>query len=664
MRLTKRLLRTVCAAGLMMAVGYAPTSCNSQSSPPQSQSAQAAKRLTKPPAPAPAVPAAPTSGSASPSTADGKPITQIGLWTIAWYDYSDPFLDKMKSSSASVNEWAFMYSDGRQVPWKTIGAAGADYLDPTTLLPKKLAPYDKLLVGVFRQQAATYPAAYAGTWVVDWQGDADVDVSWCPSQVVRMNKRIELTVSSSVRDRCAVFVTRVGSGGLTALRAYRKSDEQALNAGQVYTTQFLNFVRQYKIARTMDWQPVLGVPMRLANQQAQMSAVHWGGGEALWGASSLKQWGAPLQSQFRLARDADVALWLNVPPFLGAPPEFLAWWDPAVADADRAQRFGAAAKSSWKAQIASSEWDRYADAIVAAAAAEQYPANKTLYVELGNEIWNFANPFYIATGYYGSIGEAMLGKQWQHRYVYGYFSARLAEAMNGALSRAGRSGQAWTLVLAGQNAAPSTSEDALKGYKDYFTQKGADPAAWLARVGVSVTSYYQDAFQPTAAFKSLGFTADGSAYRTALQNEIKRDPVAAARRLADWTINGPVGSGMSIPNMVAMQRQHADVARRYGAKFIGDYEGGDHELGIGDWGRDASYVAMMKEFRYGAEGKRVTDAWVAALKGRDAGTIIANYQGVGPNPDGPDLTLPWVDCYYGSNCGREQGLAPVLRAVK
>ena len=612
-----------------------------------------ALEAAKPPQP-------PPSTDVFPNTKDGKPITQIGPWEAAWYDYSDPFLDKMKSNSAAVNDWALIETSGRQVPWTELGKAGADLFDPYTLYPKTMDKYARILVGVFRQQSDAYPQAYAGTWVVDWQGDADVEASWCPASAVRKtDKRIEIDISAP--GRCAVFVTRVGASGIQSIRAYRKSDEQRLNAGAVFTDQFVKHIGAYKIVRTMDWQQANGMPTRLTAQQVTTRAARWGGGFALWGQTNHAQFGMPLDVQFQLAREADVALWVNVPPLLGAVPESYVWWDPTVPESEKAAKFSAVGRTTYKTQLASPEWEKYADAIVGAAVAQKYPLNKTVYVELGNEIWNFANPFHIGTGYYGAIGEGMTGVVYQHRYAYGYFSARLAQAIDAALTKAGRADQSWTLVLAGQNAGPRSTEDALRGYTDYLAQAGMSVDKFKRVAAVSVTSYYQDGFAPTAAFAQLGYTVDNADYRAALLTFIRRDPKAAAKTLADWVIGAPPGAGMSIPNMIAAQEAHVAIAQKHGVKFLGDYEGGDHELGIPEWNRDPAYVAMMKEFRYGEQGKRVTKAWIAALRTRGDDKVISNYHGIGPNPDYQELTLPWVDCYYDKPCGRDEALQRVLR---
>lgn len=667
MNLLKSLARTTFFFGLIAVVGYSPTACNSQAAAPNSQSTQSLKTATKSkrPASSAAVPAtaqtasvAP-SGAAEPNTADGRPVMQLGLNFIAYWEWADPFLNLLMTSDP-------LYGPHRTREWSPaspVDVVRSGLMDPVTFEFKALGPFASIHVGWFK---APEPV------VIEWDGDGDVGIGICQGDATRPGpRRIDFVPAPTERARCYLNVTRINAADPARnFRVYYKSNEARVRAGEVFSPQFLALARRYKVLRFMDWMQTSSNPARLASQIKSDAAVRLSNApsefESETGDASMGLYGVSPRLQFRLGREADAAVWTNIPPFLGADAEgvrlLFAKTPPAGVDVKAAAK--ARARATFRQQIASAEWDRYADRLVAAMIAENYPVNRTVYIELGNEIWNFAYSFNLASNWYTWIGDALYGRDWEFRKAYGYMSGRVAEAISAALSRAGRSGQRWTLVIAGFAVNPDTTTQALIGYRQYFTDKGVDPASWLARAGVSVASYYGDGFDPTrSAFAPLaarlGVRDRTDAYKQAVLAEIKRDPMAAARKVADDIVN------RLIPKAARDRSEHAAIARRNGATFIGDYEGGDHENGLdydGDvFAKDPDYQAMMKEIRYGAEGERITRAWLEAMKTSEPDAMIANYFGPSTAARPGGYGNPWEDGYYGEPDGRSRALDAVLR---
>lgn len=645
---TERATRTLSAAILSLMIVCMASACHGQTPPPKQTA------TTPPPGPAPSKAPPPTAGAAAPSTADGRPIMQIGLTGFNYYDLADPFLDVTKQIDAKLSA---AYAD-RDATGDEVLAAGV--IDPETFLPTKMGPFSRYFLGVFAFGSDFFPKAYAGTWVIDWVGKANPSVLWCDARVKsRQAGRLEVELSAANTHFCGVQVTDVDAT-LKQFRIYRKSDEARLAAGEIYSERFLNYVRRYKVIRTMDWQQTNLNGARSVSQLKSTKAARFSTPPQEWAGQPLNGYGMPIAYLVRLARQTDTALWMTAPGFLGAP----AAADDILRDKGdwqkRALDYRALGKANARAIIASTEWDRYADEVVRALKDEQYPADRMFYLELGNEIWNTAGGFYESTNYYWGMGDALFpGGDGGPRDGYGYASARMAEAFDAALARAGRS-QAYTIVLAGQNPNPSTSERALMRFKSYFVERGRDAAPWLARVGVSTASYYYNSTTPQGAFQPPA----GQDYAAAFLNEIRRDRAGFMKRIVDWSITGgPGGMGDgSLPFVVEMRKQHEAVAARYGARFIGDYEGESHETGPQQLASNADYVKFMKELRYGSEGERMTRAWVEALRAQNPNAMIANFVGVSEgNSPRAGLLTPWQDCYYGETCGRERALEPYLR---
>lgn len=643
----ERRRRAIGAVLLCFMFGLASSACHGQ--PPRSAPP------APPPAPTPgkSVPA-PTSGAAAPNTADGRPIMQIGLTGFSYYEISDPFLDASKVSDARL----FAFYDNREATPAEVLASGV--MDSETLLPKAMGPFARYNISVFAFGARYYPAAYAGDWVIDWVGETNPEIIWFDARITRRTtNRIELKVAPANSSMCGVSITQIGAP-LQQFRIYRKSDEARLAAGEIFNQRFLDYVRRYKVVRTMDWQQTNVNPIRTASQLKSATAARLANPPPDWAGQPIKAYGVPLNYLTRLARQTDTALWMTAPNFLGAPPAADDIFRTASDWQKRALDYRALGKTHARSIIASPEWDRYADEVVRALKDEQYPEDRMLYLELGNEVWNTAAGFLESTNYYWGMGDGLFpGTDSGFRDGYGYASARLAEAFDAALARAGRK-QAHTIVIAGQNAGVWTTERALTRYKAYFTEKGRDASPWLARAGVSTASYFYNAITPGGAFQA----PPGQDYATAFLAEIKRDRSGLMKRIVDWTITGgPGGKGDgSLPFIVDLRRQHNAIADKFGARFIGDYEGENHETGLPQLASNPDYVKFMKELRFGAEGERLTRAWAEALRTQNPNAMISNFVGVSEaNSPRAGLLMPWQDCYYGEKCGRDRALEPFLR---
>ena len=620
-----------------------------------------------------------------PNTDDGRPVTQLGVWYATYWSPVRPFLDEMRLNTPRPDPLLFYRQDGSGATLAE--AIAADAIDPVTLNPRpgsvgaSPAPFSRVNLGTVAYMGRFFPAAYTGRWVLTWDGVGTPDIAGMAAPVVTAANRREYELTfTGVNEGLTVprvEFTNIGAG-FSNVRFYRKADEAKVLAGDVYTDDFLAMVRRYKIVRTMDW-TAQGTPWFKASQQRGVTSGRWAdaGGttdNALadpTNARTYAQFGVPLRYQFDLAVDTSTALWLNVSPFLGAANSTFVYFHPDTPYQDRFDVGGPAIAAQAAQQIASAEWDTYADLIVAAAIDAQYPVRRILYIELGNEWWNTANPFFNNTYWLDRIADGLFGAQPNNprrRRAGGWMSARLAEAIQGALTRAGRGDQEWVLVIAGQNANPQTTTQALEGFRDYFVAKNVDPALWFPKVGVSVSSYFEGAFEPGGAFASLD-TANETTRRNAILAEVEANPLAAANKVVDWFINSTAAGHLTLPNVFTLQQQHKVIAQSFGARLIIPYEGGDHEWAMKFWGSpwtdSAGYRDMLDHLRFGEPGRRLTAGWIAQQQAALPEIGVTNYAGAGWYPALRAYRFDsWHDAAYGQTTGRETALNTILRPAQ
>lgn len=594
----------------------------------------------------PAVPPA-----SEPNTADGRPILQLGLSGWGTGSLEEPFLNLFRMTG---NDWTAVrnFPDGTTLPMAELLAGG--FLDPETLLPRAVPPgFDAVRSGLFRGGVRHDPAAYAGTYVVEWEGEADarVRLGCATSQKRVAANRIELDCPETDKAWTQIWFSGLGPGGLKAVRVFRKEDEARVKAGEVFSPRFLAYAGRYKVLRTLDGQGANISGARSVDRLGKKAHAGWGASH--WFNDDGLPMGPPIEALFDLAVAADAALWMHVAGPIGAPPEI----DPYnLRDGPLKKDIQLFTKAHAAEILGSPEWDRYADEIVRSAVASRYPETRTLYIEIANEVWNNANPFWWSTRYYSGLNDYLkenggpegFGSKVAHGYVTGLF----AVAFDKALARAGRS-QAVVFVLAGQHANPTTTRSMGAGFRYFFERQGIDPAPYLARAGLATATYFGEG---TSKVRGLFKAASDDEMKTKWLAAIESDPQGTAKALTDWYLT--VDQCCTIPYLVRLRKAHEAVAAAAGIRFIGDYEGESHEaaspvLRDDPTFRDWYFTVWMD----GPEGERLTREWVRALYEENPAAILANYKGACVR----QIRKPWCDGLIGQDTGRARGLEYYLR---
>ncbi len=600
-----------------------------------------------------------------PNTDDGLPIMQLGVGA----GLEAPFINVIKDGSINWN------ANGPGLPKLEIAAFAAEGGTDAAWMPRKFPSGYQRIAGMPFRDGARTPALqpyYAGRWVIEWDGDARLAFGLIDLKKVKVShpakNRIEGVFPPSGVNNASVVINQLGDG-FSNLRVYRKENEAALKAGRLLSPDFAAYASRYKVLRTLDLQAVNINWQRTADQFAPLDSPGWR--PANFEKVKAGPRGFPPEPLFQMAMETNTALWMHFPGQAGAGPEFDA--DDIFKNIDDGStgdvKGALSSLSRVKAReiVASPEWDRIAARIADALISSGYPEDRRFYLELSNEVWNFANPFWRSTHYFEGIGRGVSNGAQGFRYGYGYATARMAEAFEKALAERGRK-QAWVPVIAGQMANPGMNRGALVGYKAYFEDRKLDAAPWLKIAGVAAASYYQGALNAT---HGVAKALPGEAPPDAWLREIKTDPDGLARRAADRIVNGPAAQQGTLAWIVARRAQNEKVAQEFGAFLLGDYEGHDHDNPNppGKLRSQPDYVNWVERYRYGPEGERVTRAWVEALRKQNPDAIIANFYGISAGDQEPDetdgiLEHPWADGFYGEENGRTKALGEYLRAPK
>ncbi|WP_411818215.1 hypothetical protein [Hyphococcus sp. DH-69] len=537
---------------------------------------------------------------------DVPPLSQVGPWYPATFNIEEPYINILHASSL---EWS-----GDDKNTKELLEGG--YIDPSTGLPVELPNGKTLTTGVyFTGNSDVQKGHWDGEWVLEWEGKADLSILYLPKELQwRASKnRIEFTrdfKGGKTPYHAAIQVKRLKEP-LKDLRIYRKENEKALRAGKVFTPKFTNAVGKYDIVRSMDLQETNRAAVRSIDDLPGENAPFWGNIAYINNPSHKPPYrSAPLEPIFKMAVEADNMLWTHVPITLGAPldifdsevivPDFGGW----------AGNYRKLVRENPEQVLASPEWDRYADHFVESLIDSGYPADRTLYVTISNEVWNFAGQYFLTTQYAWGLGEGFGPKLGipggYNRTGYGVASAHWKLALDKALKKAGRD-QKVIYVIEGQAVNPATTYDALNAAKAYMEHRGENWSDHAGSFGVSVASYW-------GSHEFTKFRIDA--------NDLQS--------IEEWLVGGPDNHLATLKAVIKYFRTHADEAKKFGVPFIGAYEGGSHFNRPKDMDKD-----RYTEFMWGKGGYagRINRAVNEALAAEFPGVILSNYVLAGAKSD-------------------------------
>lgn len=581
---------------------------------------------------------------ASPSAAQDRAQNrnfelQLGPHSFSTSNPEEMLLDLSKSLNG---EWQAIMEDGEGIEIYANDGAGA--IEPETGLPVRLPNGAKAISGGSVLSAHRYyPEYFSDHYTFEWQGDAFGFLNRQPRNLQTRTGKNKLTFYAPIKGPSGrqVRFSQINGEGVTGLKIYRNKYKKLIEAGEIWNPVFIKYLKKYDVIRTMDMQAVNASPIRSFDDVAQLQDAFYGRGlNHNWPTSG--RYGAPYEILFDLANKADIKLWTHVPIMIGAPVHLA---DPALRQSDKPEyvdwkKVMAMSKANSSTIIESFEWDKFAAAFVDRLIASGYPAEKPLYVELGNEIWNTAGYFALSSYYAGGIAEAINDK-WGVREGYGVLSARWASALQRELDKKGRE-QEIIHVLASQTAWDDTTAWAIKGYKYYLEQLN-DPALSkkiLSNTGVALTTYSMCAESFSKShFGNLSREEKVKAWVEAIDD----DPEMLKQQLRDFCVDGPATAKAGRRWIVNKWRAHQRKAQSQGLKIIGAYEGGSHDIPDNKLMENQKFYDWWREYHWGPYGADVVRQINLSIAEAFPGVILSNYVSMGPIG-----RYPWVDGHYSS----------------
>ena len=560
---------------------------------------------------------------------------QVSLSFTAAFNLEDPFLNIAKSTFGS---WRYILRDNENLPAEDALELG--FTDPQTGLPKSMPKDGVAAVGgqVF-SQISHYPDHYSGKYVFEWDGDAYGIVHGQPRDLQYKDgqNRIRFSIRPDNVKARALRFSQVKGNGVQGIRLFRAEHEDLLKAGKIWNPTFLDFAKKYDIIRTMDMQGTNNWPVRAFDEIATMDSPSWGAGHSRrWPAPPY--YSIPYEALFNLGVETGRELWLHIPPQIGSPKHqnhpSLAYDDrPNIADPEKLR---AHAKENVSEILDSSEWDIFAEQFVDRLISSGYPKNRPLYIELGNEIWNFSGGFVYSTYYAWGVGEGIYGKAGM-RHGYGILTARWMIALEKAL-QARNANYNITYIVASHTAWADRTRIALNAMKDYFQKSGVDADAMLKKSGVTLTTYFgsRKAFEETI----LGKLSAAELVRV-WEKEISENPRALADKVTQHFASGPASSIGTVPWVMANWRAHQKIANQFGINVIGAYEGGSHIEPPAALMKSEKFEKWWTAYHWGADGAKLLKISNDAILAEFPDAILSNYASMGPIGE-----QPWYDGHY------------------
>jgi hypothetical protein len=560
---------------------------------------------------------------------------QIGVGAMAYWSGEDALINVFAANTTS-DDWPDDVYDRETQTFLKVPPAEQIWLQ-------------RVMAGLLRNGANFDPDSYAGDYIVEWDGDGELGVGLTRGrQIAEGPNRVRETYDGQSKGWASVEIKKIGGSGVSNIRVYRAEHEAALKAGKIFNPDFVKHIARYDIVRTMDWNGSYGVTR--ADQISDISAQFWGGRIV------------PIQAQFKLAEEAGVSIWINAPSRLGAPDGL----NKQLGDMHDQQQRKALIETQFDAVAASPEWDNYATLIVEGMVATGYPIDRPFYLELANETWNWGGGFSYATEWYWSLTSGLAettGKFYPgnpSRGAYGYLSARLAEAFAKALDAAGRADQQWTMVLGAQTAWDQQIVGPLEGVKDYAVLTASDNSAFIqpmARYGVTTTGYYRGAFEDTGG-GLFGRSVKGDAWRAEWLRRLDADPEAFAQYLYDYMASAKPRME-NVAWVVAQSKLHEQIAKKYGARYIGQYEGSSHDTLDRELAKNVKALAFYKAWQAGPRHAAIIRLQAEQMSAAFPGVILSNYQHYGN--DGVNPKAPWVfNTLWGAETEAEKALNEVV----
>lgn len=531
--------------------------------------------------------------SSEPAEAAGAPAARFQV--SGWFSYmEDPFINYFHTSTAP-------FMNQKSAP----NGLPLDKLDPETGLPLIAADNNIWVSNLLKG------AAKDGPWVFEWECEkggadcADFDL-WMVKKgdnISRTRGRIEFVRDASENDLLGfrVHLKRL-DGRLKRIALFRKGDEAAYRAGRIYRSEYCEAVKPYDIVRTMDYQMTNGAHAVSVDEIATMKAAFWNLTDTDGHKYDPPYMSMPLEGVIALGMECGKELWVHAPVGLGFPESM------RDINVPKGVKFPDFIEPYTEAIFASDEWDKYADALVAALEAQNYPENRPIYLTLGNEVWNWGAAFYHGTAYGNGVGAGLNYRIAGDKTSIGYgaLMAKLKVSMDAALARAGRTQNITYVIERMQGANPAIGS--LNGAKTWLAAQGEDWESHAPGFALAYAPYWK---------VDWGKFASPDEWRRIIAEK----PSETAKAFADFNI-----ASFRKNEFVWAEGVEKEAAIPFGVRVLGMYEAGNH------LDKPPPYIDKQwrDDFIWGPEGARANYEVYLMMAERFPGIVISNYALAGP----------------------------------
>lgn len=559
---------------------------------------------------------------------------QVGLNIIATYDQEHPFLNKAKALSGT---WRFNSATGRIQGQEALDKG---LIDPITSMPQNLpAKLDHVSGGVFFREAGWQPAFVEGEYLLRWSGvGRGTMVVWeRHNEDYRTRNSVDYKIARRGGKLSPMGFTKIGDG-FGNIEFFNKKYAPLIDRGEIWDPTFIAYAKRHDIIRTMNYQSGGAWPQRSFEDVATM--------DEFWGQKFSLQWpqaeffGTPYEALFNLGVKTGRELWVHAPLQIGSPTK---QGHPSLRRSDNNNRTNFDALQDVTRQntpeiIASDKWEEFADAFAERLVASRYPLDRILYVEVGNEVWNYSHGHKYGTIYATGIAKSY-NPDWNKRHGYGILTARWMAALNTAFEKLGVAPNI-VYVIAAQTGSARSIQDAFDGMRFYFKSNDLDPNDFTSQTGVAVTGYYGFA-QPIRKTLLPGVTQTN--IRQKWEEAIERDAEGLEDKIVDIIANGPASTVGTKAWLLKSWTLQKTIAEQNGSQFIGAYEGGSHFVPHHTLKKSDIFKNWWRDFHWGEKGADLGRQVNLALIDQFPTAILSNYGSMGDT----DFN-PWFDGHYGN----------------
>ncbi|WDI31582.1 hypothetical protein PUV54_00035 [Hyphococcus flavus] len=302
-------------------------------------------------------------------------------------------------------------------------------------------------------------------------------------------------------------------------------------------------------------------------------------------------------------------------------------------------------------------WDLWADWILDQLVAVDWSPSDEVIIEFGNELWNGAAAFDVATQYAASCGVQKAFHEANYSGA-GYISAKLKKRLDDRMTARALSFNI-TMALGVQTSVGAYFvESRMEGYSGFWegteggSLTGSALNAKLAEAKICITNYWSDALSNDAASNLTGET--GATHVTEVTDAYDADEAAFWQSVEDWYLDDTASGGdlNSIKYKIRWVTELYDAcqaeAENWNTKVQWSYEGGSHDFsgsipsGIRSHsGFNASYYNQMQ-----GPGDLAATIWatfVSRIRAKDPTFAPAAYGGpYDSEQDAGDYGQPWA----------------------